>query len=140
MSRTHCLRKVCRNLVPNGRRKYCSDRCMQNHLYVDNRRAFLIDKICKYESCGKLFKGNGLQKYCSPACRVKHHYGVLNAVIAQVAAEPRLCICCDPPKTIIGRGKYCPENEWMKRLTHEDKQRGLDIRAELMAKKAKDQA
>ena len=119
--RKSCLRKGCRNRLPTNRTKYCSNECMSQHLYVDQRLSPKLEKLCKYDQCMKPFTGSRIQKFCSIECRIKHQYGVTSAAFQAIANAPKLCICCDPPKKIVGKGQYCPENAWMKHVTQAEK-------------------
>lgn len=117
-----CINPGCRRPLPWPRKKYCKSACQYAVVLINNKRP-IVDKVCKFASCGAIFKGNGLQKFCCPEHRVKHQYGITNEAIQRVKESPSLhpCACCEPSKMIPIRQTYCPENAWMKGLTAEEK-------------------
>ena len=114
--RSRCLRHGCQNPVPRPRTKYCSNQCMVRYLNVDCKLVPKREKTCQYEGCRKLFTGPTQQKYCSSLCRIKHQYHIVSDAIHAISMLPHPCVCCVPPKMLVGMEQYCPDMGWMKKL------------------------
>lgn len=130
-----CSRDGCRKRLPNNRTKYCSNKCMIQVIYVDQRLACSTNKTCLYAGCSKTFTGTKRQKYCSVECRLRHHRGIALTTSKLITDAPHPCLCCEPSKMIVGPGSYCPENAWMRTIPKVEVETQLDKMEKLNADK-----